>query len=102
MRDTNPFLAAVGVVTWIVFCASLTLIIGSGAERYPIDREADYDETMFQAGVACFGFAALVSLVLRATGATKREQESTLWGIAFLSGTALVALVAGIVIDVLN
>jgi hypothetical protein len=93
-------LAAVGVVTWIVFCASVTLIFGSGAERYPVDNEADFDKTMFYAGIACFGFGCLVALVLRATGAADRDQESTAAGVGFLAGTAILAFVAGIVLDI--
>ena len=95
----------VAVVAWIVFCASLTLIFGSGAERYPVEREGDFDRTMFVAGVVCFGVGALLALLLRLTGATKRRQETgeaTGWGIGFLVITPLVAIVAGIVIDILK
>jgi hypothetical protein len=103
VRSRNPFVVGVAVVTWIVFCASLTLIMGSGAERYPVNREADLDETMFFAGLACFGVAFLVSMVLRAAGAGREEQESRPGpGLAFLVVTPLVALVAGIVIDVMK
>lgn len=97
-------IVALAVVTWIVFCASLTLIFGSGAERYPVDREADFDRTMFVAGVLCFGAACLVSLLLRLTGAAKRRQQSDEagWGLPFLVLTPLVAIVAGVVIDILK
>ena len=97
-------LAAVGVVTWIVFCASLTLVFGSGAERYPVDRETDFDRTMFVAGVVCFGAASFVSLLLRLTGAAKRRQsgEEGGWGLLFLVVTPLVAIVAGVVLDILK
>ena len=84
-------LAGIGVVLWIVFCASLTLVIGSGAERYPFHREADMDETMFRAGLACFGFAFLASLVLRATGKVRHQESSGGAGFVFLVVTPLVA-----------
>src|SRR5687767_5715942 len=103
MRRRNPFVVGVAVVTWIVFCASLTLVFGSGAERHPVYREADFDETMFFAGLACFGAAFLVAMALRAFGAGHEEQESEASvGLVFLVVTALVAVVAGIVIDVLK
>jgi hypothetical protein len=96
-------LAGIGVVLWIVFCASLTLVIGSGAERYPVDQEADLNETMLLAGVVCFLFASLASLVLKATGKGQHPQESSGGvGLVFLVVTPLVALVAGIVIDIAN
>ena len=95
-------LAGIGVVVWIVFCASLTLVIGSGAERYPVDREADLNETMLYAGIACFAFASLGSMVLKATGKVRHQESSGGAGLVFLVVTPLVALVAGIVIDIAN
>ena len=95
----------VAVVAWIVFCASLTLIFGSGAERYPADDEADFDRTMFVAGVVCFAVGALLALLLKVTGATKRRQEQeegTGWGMGFLVLTPLAAIVAGVVIDIVR
>ncbi|HEX8084505.1 MAG TPA: hypothetical protein VF529_09465 [Solirubrobacteraceae bacterium] len=101
MGSRNPFVVGVAVVVWIVFCASLTLIIGSGAERYPVNREADMDHTMFYSGIACFVGAFLVAMLLRAFGAGREEQESRPGpGPAFLVITPLVALVAGIAIDI--
>ena len=94
--------AGIGVVLWIVFCASLTLVIGSGAERYPVDQEADLNETMLLAGVVCFLFASLASLALKATGRLKSQESSGGAGLAFLYVTPLVALVAGIAIDIAN
>ncbi len=99
--SSNPFVVGLAVVVWIVFCASLTLVIGSGAERYPFARETDLDETMFYAGIACFGAAFVVSMIMRAFGAGREEQESRPGpGLAFLVITPLVALVAGIAIDI--
>ena len=93
----------VAVVAWIIFCASLTLIFGSGAERYPANTEADFDRTMFTAGLICFGVGALLALLLRLAGAGKQEQESEAgWGLGFLVITPLVAIVAGVVIDILK
>ncbi|MDQ3739913.1 MAG: hypothetical protein M3320_10450 [Actinomycetota bacterium] len=98
-------LVGFALFVWVVFCASLTLIIGSGAERYAFAREEDLNETMFYAGIACFLFGGVMGWIFRLAGFGKeRRQESDKpgWGLGFMVGTALLALVAGIAIDIAN
>ncbi len=102
MRGRNPIAVGLGVVAWILLCGSLTLLCGSGAERYPIQNEPDYDKTMLLAALACFGAAGVIALLLRLAGQGRPGEESSLGGLTFLYGTLLIAAVAGLVIDILR
>ncbi len=107
MRGRSRVLVGLALITWIVFCASLTLIFGSGAERYPVDTETDFDETMFYAGIACFVGAFVVSMGIRlanrgAENGSAGEDEEPGFGLVFMVVTALLAFVAGILIDIVK
>ena len=90
----------VGLISWLALCVSLALVWGAGAGRYVTGSELD-SPPMFWAGVVMFGVAAVGSLLLRATGATERKDDSPVNAI-FLCVTALLAMGAGIVLDAMN
>lgn len=94
------FNSGLSVVLWLVLCASLALVWGSGARRYLSSSEPD-SMPLFYAGAALFFVAAAGSLWLRATGGAERRDNSVA-GILFLSGTALAAIVVGVVLDATN
>ena len=87
------------VVVWLVLCASLALVWGSGASRYPYGNPPD-DLPMFYVGAALFVVAGLGALVIRATGEPRKESH---WpGVVFLFVTALAAMAAGAVLNAMN
>ncbi len=89
-----------GAVLWLILCASLALVWGSGASRYATGGDSVDSKPMFYAGLVLFAIAAVGALIIKATG--QKREESSLGGTLFLAGTALVAMVVGIVLDIMN
>ena len=88
-----------GVVMWLVLCASLALVWGSGASRFVGGNPPD-SWPMFWVGAALFAVAGVGALVIRSTG--KPVGQDSLVGIVFFAVTGLGAMVAGVVLDSMN
>jgi hypothetical protein len=96
-------MTGVAVFAWLLLCVSLTLVLGSGAQRYPANSDID-SMPLFIAGVVCFLAAALIAMVIRGTGAPRADQQlsKSSLGLGFVVITMLVALAAGFALDAAN